>query len=101
MSPLGLSPTHNSFGLLLNEIEGKISCGGLYRWSPTYLGRDIAGLFEDLSDLNMNTLVRRFPHPTCSGLILAQQTSTSARAVIDDRKLYRGLWSPRPDSLYQ
>ncbi|KAF9649331.1 hypothetical protein BDM02DRAFT_3113929 [Thelephora ganbajun] len=54
-------------GLRLNEIEGKISFGGMYRWSPMYLKKDIDRLFFELSELDWNTL----------------RTSTAAKAVFE------------------
>jgi len=78
--------SHISYGVQLDEIEGSISCGGMYRWSPMFLREDITQLFNDLSTLDLNTLVRRFPRPTDDELTIVKTTSKTANGMMKECK---------------
>lgn len=56
-----------------------------------FLRDDIMELFNDLSTLDLNTLVGRFPYPAHSELTITKATSTTANAIVKDCKYGRNI----------
>ncbi|KAF9782710.1 hypothetical protein BJ322DRAFT_166490 [Thelephora terrestris] len=44
-----------TLGSRLNEVEGTVSCSGVYRWSPTFMSTEMKHLYDDLAELDFNT----------------------------------------------
>lgn len=83
-----MTSTPISILLDIEEIDGKISCGGVYL---VECEQDIKDVLEALADLNANTLVRRCSHPACNELTPCQKTSTTAKFVFKECKLHKEL----------